>query len=62
LTGAGTYNQGVITGTTNYVECQSNIQTNKTGAVILEAPAPTSLSIEMKGAGIQAIFLGLLLQ
>ncbi len=43
------------------VECASSVTTNKTGTVMLEAPAPTSLTVTMKGAGLQAIFLGVLL-
>ncbi len=45
----------------NSVECAENIQANKTGTLMLEALQPSTLSIEMHGAGLQAVFLGVLL-
>ena len=69
----GNYNPGpspafpnaYLTGVgTTSVECMANgneTPGNKTGTVMLEAAAPTSLTVVMKGAGLQAIFLGLLL-
>jgi type II secretory pathway pseudopilin PulG len=49
---------------TPQVECSANAQEtsgNKTGTVMLQAPAPTALTVVMKGNGLQAIFIGLLL-
>jgi prepilin-type N-terminal cleavage/methylation domain-containing protein len=46
--------------------CESDMQLNKTGTLMLASPeavslAPQSLTVTMKGAGIQALFLGVLL-
>ena len=46
--------------------CESNQQLNKTGTLMLASPeaaslAPQSLTVTMKGAGFQALFLGVLL-
>ncbi len=43
------------------VECASAEDVDKTGTVMLEAPAPTTLTVNMVGSGLQAIFLGFLL-
>jgi Tfp pilus assembly protein PilV len=47
---------------TNTVECEADNSTNKTGAVMLQATAPSSLTVELHGGGLQAIFVGLVLQ
>jgi hypothetical protein len=47
---------------TNTVECEADNSTNKTGTVMLQASAPSSLTVEMHGEGLQAIFVGLVLQ
>ena len=46
--------------------CESDQQLNKTGTLMLASPEPTnlapqSLTVTMKGAGIEALFLGVLL-
>jgi type II secretory pathway pseudopilin PulG len=49
---------------TPQVECDANANEttgNKTGTVMLQAPAPTALTVVMKGKGLQGIFIGLLL-
>jgi len=49
---------------TNTVECQSSWQdsgTPRTGALMLEAPQPTSMTATFKGAGLEGVFFGLLL-
>jgi type II secretory pathway component PulJ len=59
------YPNAYLTGVgTTSVECMANgyeTSGNKTGTVMLEAAAPTTLTVVMKGNGLQAIFLGLLL-
>jgi len=68
LTGAGVYNSTTqqISGGTNTVECAGGSakadNTDKTGTVMLEAAQPSTLNIQMHGSGLQAIFLGLVLQ
>jgi Tfp pilus assembly protein PilE len=46
---------------TQTVECAATVSSDKTGTVMLEAPAPTSLTVTMVGSGLQAIFIGMLL-
>jgi hypothetical protein len=46
---------------TTTVQCAATVSSDKTGTVILEAPAPTSLTVTMVGTGLQAIFVGMLL-
>jgi hypothetical protein len=60
---SGTYYAGTwLTGIgTTQVECAASVSSNKTGTVMLEAPAPTTLNITMVGTGLEAIFVGLLL-
>ena len=46
--------------------CESDQQLNKTGTLMLASPEPAnlaaqSLTVTMKGAGIEALFLGVLL-
>jgi hypothetical protein len=46
--------------------CESNKQLNKTGTLMLASPEPAnlaaqSLTVTMQGAGIEALFLGVLL-
>ena len=53
------------TGTTS-VLCESNLQLNKTGTLMLSAAVPStansqSLTVTMNGAGLEAMFLGVLL-
>ena len=43
------------------VECQASVSNVKTGTVMLSAPAPTSLTANLVGTGLEAIFLGILL-
>jgi hypothetical protein len=67
LTGLGTFSgtgngAGTISGGGNTVECAANVSSDKTGTVMLEATAPSTLSIQMTGTGLQAIFVGLVLQ
>ncbi len=62
LTGAGTYSNGTVSNTTNTVECAGDYSSDKTGTVMLEAASPTNLSLQLHGAGLQAAFVGLLLQ
>ena len=46
---------------TTTVECAATVSSDKTGTVMLEAAAPSSLTVTMVGAGLQAIFVGMLL-
>ena len=46
---------------TDSVECAAKVNSDKTGTVMLEAPTPSSLSVQLVGAGLQAIFIGMLL-
>jgi len=52
-----------LTGTgTKTVQCMQTVSTNtKTGTVMLSASTPTSLTVTLQGAGLQAMFMGLLL-
>lgn len=43
------------------VECQASVDSDKTGTVMLSAPAPTSLTTTMHGSGLEAMFIGILL-
>jgi prepilin-type N-terminal cleavage/methylation domain-containing protein len=43
------------------VECQASVSSVKTGTAMLSAPAPTSLTANLVGTGLEAIFLGILL-
>jgi hypothetical protein len=43
------------------VECAATVNSDKTGTVMLQAPTPNTLTVTMVGAGLQAVFLGLLL-
>ena len=43
------------------VKCASSVTSDKTGTLMLEAQAPTSLTVTMKGAGLEAVFVGVLL-
>jgi Tfp pilus assembly protein PilV len=67
LTGLGTFSgtgngAGTISGGGNTVECAANNSSDKTGTVMLEASEPSTLSVQMTGTGLQAIFVGLVLQ
>jgi prepilin-type N-terminal cleavage/methylation domain-containing protein len=46
---------------TTTVECAATVPSDKTGTVMLQAPKPTTLTVTMVGAGLEAVFLGLLL-
>jgi prepilin-type N-terminal cleavage/methylation domain-containing protein len=46
--------------TTN-VECAATVSSDKTGTVMLKAAAPTTLTVQMVGNGLEAMFIGLLL-
>ena len=54
----GTWLTGVGTST---VECAEDTDSNKTGAVMLGAVQPSSLTVQMQAGGLEAVFLGLLL-
>jgi prepilin-type N-terminal cleavage/methylation domain-containing protein len=49
----------------NTVTCKSSWQdsstTPRTGTVMLETPTPTTVSVQMQGAGLQGVFFGLML-
>ena len=46
---------------TTTVKCAASVSSDKTGTVMVEAPAPTQLQVTMYGSGLEAMFLGLLL-
>jgi hypothetical protein len=46
---------------TTTVKCASSVTSDKTGTLMLEAQAPTSLTVTMNGAGLEAVFVGVLL-
>ncbi len=53
---------GAQSGTnTNTVQCFATVNSDKTGTVMISAPAPSTLTVWMHGAGLEAVFLGLLL-
>lgn len=54
-------NSGLTGVGTTSVTCSSSSNSDKTGTVMLEASAPTSLTVTLKGAGLEAMFLGVLL-
>ncbi|MGP8162399.1 MAG: beta strand repeat-containing protein [Acidimicrobiales bacterium] len=59
---AGSSSPAGLTGVgTTTVECGASVSSDKTGTVMLEAPAPTTLTVTLNGAGLEAIFLGVLL-
>ncbi len=43
------------------VVCAATVSSDKTGTVMLQAAAPTTLSVQMVGDGLEAMFIGLLL-
>ncbi|MGD0853572.1 MAG: CshA/CshB family fibrillar adhesin-related protein [Acidimicrobiales bacterium] len=56
----------VLTGVgTTTVTCEASWQdsdtTPRTGAVMIESPTPTTVSVQMHGAGLQGVFFGLML-
>lgn len=56
------YNVTYLTGLgTTTVQCSSPVSADHTGTVMLEAAAPSSLTITLNGGGLQATFLGVLL-
>jgi prepilin-type N-terminal cleavage/methylation domain-containing protein len=46
---------------TTTVECAATVSSDKTGTVMLQASTPTTLTVNMDGTGLEAVFLGLLL-
>jgi prepilin-type N-terminal cleavage/methylation domain-containing protein len=46
---------------TTTVECAASVSSDKTGTVMVEAAAPTAMTVTMLGTGLEAMFLGLLL-
>jgi len=46
---------------TTTVECQASVSSDKTGTVMISAPAPNSLTANLVGTGLEAIFIGILL-
>jgi len=46
---------------TTTVTCGASVSSDKTGTVMVAALAPTTLTVTLDGAGLQAIFLGVLL-
>jgi hypothetical protein len=46
---------------TTQVECKESVQSDKNGTLMLEAPGPTTLTADLVGTGLQAIFIGVLL-
>ena len=65
--GTGTGLGNGLTGVTNSgvgsatVECQASVSSDKTGTVMLSAPTPNSLTANLVGTGLEAIFMGILL-
>ena len=65
--GSGTSLGNGLTGVTNSgvgsatVECQASVSSDKTGTVMLSAPSPNSLTANLVGTGLEAIFMGILL-
>ncbi len=59
---AGSSSPAGLTGLgTETVTCGASVSSDKTGTVILEALAPTTLTVKMVGEGLEAIFVGVLL-
>jgi prepilin-type N-terminal cleavage/methylation domain-containing protein len=54
-------NSGVTGVGTMSVKCSSSSSSDKTGTLMLEASAPTSLTVTLQGTGLEAMFLGVLL-
>ena len=53
---------GATSGTnTNTVQCFATVDSDKTGTVMISAPQPSNLTVFMQGAGLEAVFVGLLL-
>lgn len=50
-----------ITSAAQEVECAAGVSENKTGTVMLEAPEPSTMTVNLVGTGLQAIFIGFLL-
>jgi Tfp pilus assembly protein PilE len=46
---------------TDQVTCTGHVDSDKTGTVMLQASAPTSLTVYMVGTGLEALFIGVLL-
>ena len=59
---AGSSSPAGLTGLgTTTVQCGASVNSNKTGTIMLEAAAPTTLTVTLVGAGLEATFLGVLL-
>lgn len=67
LSGEATPNAGLTPqsllsgGSAATVTCQASVSNDKTGTVLLAAPAPTTMTSNLVGTGLQAIFVGVLL-
>jgi hypothetical protein len=46
---------------TTIVVCGATVSSDKTGTVMLESAAPTSMDVQLQGGGLQGTFLGMLL-
>jgi prepilin-type N-terminal cleavage/methylation domain-containing protein len=53
--------QGLTGVGTSDVTCKASVSSDKTGTVMLEAAAPTQLTVQMVGTGLEAMFMGVLL-
>jgi prepilin-type N-terminal cleavage/methylation domain-containing protein len=53
--------QGLTGVGTSEVTCKASVSSDKTGTVMLEAAAPTTLTVQMVGTGLEAMFMGVLL-
>jgi prepilin-type N-terminal cleavage/methylation domain-containing protein len=53
--------QGLTGVGTSLVTCKASVNSDKTGTVMLEAAAPTMLTVQMVGTGLEAMFMGVLL-
>jgi Tfp pilus assembly protein PilE len=59
---AGSSSPAGLTGLgTTTVTCGASVSSDKTGTVMVEAQAPTTLTVTLVGGGLEAIFLGVLL-
>ncbi len=55
------YGNGLTGLGTATVECQASVSSDKTGTVMLSAPAPNTLTANLVGTGLEAVFMGILL-
>lgn len=52
---------GLIGIGTATVECKASVSSDKTGTPIISAPSPNSLTVDLVGTGLEAMFMGILL-